>query len=294
MSGPALLTPADWERNVAKPPVLAAALDGTACATLRRWIGTPGEVVQPPLDQHYLVLHLGGPKRVSRAGGGRVLTTDVPLHSVTVVPAGRSFTWRTVGPIDYAHVYFPADRVARAVERWFERDPAGVEVVDRVGSDSPAVAGLMAALLRQAQRPRSAPLYLDLLGDALLAAVVREHTTLPVQPPPAREALPPFKRRRLAELIEARLEGPLGLDELAGEAGLSRFHFARAFSQTFGVPPHRYVTLRRVERAKALLRAGGDVHEVAQRCGFSGDASFRTVFRRVTGLTPIQYRRSRA
>jgi AraC family transcriptional regulator len=103
-------------------------------------------------------------------------------------------------------------------------------------------------------------------------------------------------RRRLARVldyIEANLEGDLRVDRLASIACLSQFHFARAFKAAIGQSPHRYVSARRLERAKALLAAGDrPLVDIALALDFSCQANFTRAFRQATGRTPGQYRRN--
>jgi AraC family transcriptional regulator len=74
---------------------------------------------------------------------------------------------------------------------------------------------------------------------------------------------------------------------------LSRYHFARAFKQSFGIPPHRYHISRRMERAKTLLEERTrSVTEVGLMLGFAETSSFATSFRRTVGVTPSDFRRS--
>jgi AraC family transcriptional regulator len=74
---------------------------------------------------------------------------------------------------------------------------------------------------------------------------------------------------------------------------LSTFHFCRAFKQSFGVPPHRYHTNRRIEQAKAMLaERKHSVTEVGLTVGFSETSSFTAVFRKITGQTPSRYHRA--
>ena len=82
---------------------------------------------------------------------------------------------------------------------------------------------------------------------------------------------------------------------MAELAQLSPYHFSRAFKQTFGVPPHQYLTSRRIERAKSLLAQRKlSVTEIGLDVGFSETSSFTSAFRKVTGETPTDYRRSLA
>ncbi|HEY1736219.1 MAG TPA: helix-turn-helix transcriptional regulator, partial [Methylovirgula sp.] len=81
--------------------------------------------------------------------------------------------------------------------------------------------------------------------------------------------------------------------QLADIVRLSPYHFARAFKRSFGVPPHRYHMLRRIEATKVLLgRTSEPITEIALRLGFSETSSFTAGFRRVTGQSPSEYRRS--
>lgn len=111
----------------------------------------------------------------------------------------------------------------------------------------------------------------------------------------ARGGLGGRQQRRLADYIEEHLAEELRLADLAALADLSPYHFARAFRQSFGVPPHRYHIGRRIERAKALLEAGNrSVTEVALAVGFAETSSFSAAFRKVTGIPPSRYRRGGA
>jgi AraC family transcriptional regulator len=96
---------------------------------------------------------------------------------------------------------------------------------------------------------------------------------------------------RIRDLIEDRLGEPLVLDDLATEASLSTFHFARAFKTSTGMAPHEFVTMRRMERAKSLLLATHDsVPTIAYAVGYSNVSHFRRLFRRHTGFAPSDLR----
>lgn len=97
---------------------------------------------------------------------------------------------------------------------------------------------------------------------------------------------------RAKDLADARYADPLTVADLARVAGLSRAHFSREFTRAFGEPPHRYLLTRRLERAAALLRdTDRGVAEVCCIVGLSSVGSFTTSFRRMYGMTPLQYRR---
>src|SRR5712664_249449 len=103
--------------------------------------------------------------------------------------------------------------------------------------------------------------------------------------PPARHLL------SAKDLADARYFEPLGVDDLAQAAGLSRAHFSREFRRAFGESPHAYLLTRRLERAAALLRTtDNSVAEVCLAVGLQSIGSFTTSFKRAYGLTPTAYR----
>jgi AraC family transcriptional regulator len=107
-----------------------------------------------------------------------------------------------------------------------------------------------------------------------------------------RGGLASWQKKRIADYIEEHLRDDISIRALAVIIRLSPYHFAHAFKQSFGEPPHRYVTSRRMLRAKSLL--AGDtmsVTEIGRALGFVETSSFTTAFRRFAGITPSSYRR---
>ena len=97
----------------------------------------------------------------------------------------------------------------------------------------------------------------------------------------------------LRDYIESHLDENISLSDLAARSGCSVNYLMRWFKQAFGMPPHRYIIERRVERAKALLRLdrSSTIAEIAVACGFSNQAHMQTLFKRVAGVTPGTFRR---
>jgi transcriptional regulator GlxA family with amidase domain len=103
--------------------------------------------------------------------------------------------------------------------------------------------------------------------------------------PPARHLL------RAKDLADARYFEPLGVDDLARAAGLSRAHFSREFRRAYGESPHAYLLTRRLERAAALLRTTDrSVADICVSVGLQSVGSFTTSFTRTYGRSPTVYR----
>lgn len=105
--------------------------------------------------------------------------------------------------------------------------------------------------------------------------------------PPARHLL------RARDLADLRYAEPIGIDDMAAAAGLSRAHFSREFSRTFGESPKAYLMTRRLERAAALLRnTDRSVNAICLDVGLTGLGSFTTSFKQHFAKTPTEYRAS--
>ena len=138
----------------------------------------------------------------------------------------------------------------------------------------------------------SGRLFLDSVEQAIAVALVNGHAVrhCPVQI--YRGGLGSARLRRVKELVDAKMEDDLSLDEMAQSLGLSTAHFARMFRKSTGETPHQFVLRQKIERAKAMLRApDARVLDVAMACGFKTQQHFAQVFRDVCRVSPTEYRR---
>jgi AraC family transcriptional regulator len=123
--------------------------------------------------------------------------------------------------------------------------------------------------------------------------VVPGESAAPHQTPPAvRSGLAPWQVRRVQSHIEAHLDGPIRVADLAALSRLSVSYFSVAFRRSFGVSLYKLLARLRVERARTLmLSTGRPLSEIALACGFCDQAHLSRQFRRVTGSTPQGWRR---
>src|ERR1700724_3390797 len=137
----------------------------------------------------------------------------------------------------------------------------------------------------------SGRLFLDSLEQAMAVTLVNGHAVRHRPVHTYRGGLGSARLRRIKELVHARMEDDLSLDEMAQSVGLSTAHFARMFRKSTGETPHQFVLRQRVERAKAMLRApDARILDVAVACGFKTQQHFAQVFRDVCGASPTEYR----
>ena len=137
----------------------------------------------------------------------------------------------------------------------------------------------------------SGQLFLDSVEQAIAVALVHGHATGRRAVQTHGGGLGSTRVRRIKELVDARLEDDLSLDEMAQSVGLSTAHFARMFRKSMCETPHRFVLRQRMERVKAMLRDRATrVLDVAVGCGFKTQQHFAQVFRDMSGISPTEYR----
>ena len=221
-----------------------------------------------------------------KAPGERVETL-VSTPQVWITPPNQLVAVTCLGPMRVAML---------ALEREFcerELSSAGVEpreVVDRVAAYDErlrAIGNVFGAAIRVCWPPE--PEYVARVARELAVHVSTRYGRLAKHPRAG--GLSPERLARVTKLVEGCLSKPFHVDELAAEAHMSPFHFARMFKRSTGYSPHLYLTLKRMDRAKEML-AGTPIAlaELAQQLGYSTQAHFTGVFRSYTGTTPRAYR----
>lgn len=238
-----------------------------------------------------VALQTSGPPARTRVG--RRWSDAAPAHTLHVVPPGLPTRWKVDGSLGFLSVHVSVDRV-----RTLLGSDAGAAQLQRVPFRFAVRDHLLEAasreLARELRRPgQTGGLYADVLADGIALRTLRLGDE-PGLEAFGRGSLSERQLRIARERIEASLEHGISLSDLASAVGLSRFHFSRAFKVSTGLPPHRYLTERRIERAKELLLdEEKTISEVALEVGFNSQSHFTGSFRAATGTTPLRYRRGR-
>jgi AraC-like DNA-binding protein len=137
----------------------------------------------------------------------------------------------------------------------------------------------------------------DSAKESLSRAAVLLQTAAVRQAPDqsAKRGLAPWQVRTLASHVETNIDKPIRSSELATIVRLNPAYFCRVFRASFGEPPLQYIGRRRIERAQRLmLSTDTSLSQIAFDCGFSDQAHFSRVFRRVAGDAPRAWRRAHA
>jgi AraC family transcriptional regulator len=244
-----------------------------------------------------LVHILSGHARVRRRGNG-VLQEAMALPGTTwLVPAGTEEDLLELdGSTECLIAFMPDKLLSDSALMDFGVDPARSGLAYAGGVSDEIIKQLCNALhglVGRAPNPLDAML-VDGINIALAARLIGSYRADGWRPASVQPGSMDIRRlRKVLDVIEARLGDPLHLEDLASEACLSPFHFSRLFTQSMGRPPHAYLTERRVAAAEALLKKGKlSLVEIALEVGLGSQANLTRTFRKITGLTPGQFRGS--
>ncbi|WP_245334751.1 AraC family transcriptional regulator [Bradyrhizobium mercantei] len=287
-----------WEKNGPSKLLLSSAHRGWSGLTAE--LRSHGKGVIPwkgPLsDTHICVDVHGGESRITRQGASieqRIITT----HGTVWLTPPR---WRE-GSIDIAddlpgilHLYLsPSQFSPSKLGIDIEASSLGEQLAYDTSFEDPLVGEMARAIATELKSETSAGrLMVDSLTNSMVVRLVQKHIRAPQSLiPPSGSGLDRRRLLRVLDYIESNLEGDITFDRMASIACLSRYHFARAFKRAVGQSPYRYVSGRRLERAKALLLQGErSLLDIALGLSFSSQANFTRAFTQATGQSPGRYR----
>jgi AraC family transcriptional regulator len=217
----------------------------------------------------------------------------LPSGSISVVSLEQEPTGFYGGRLDSLQIYFPKESMAAMAD---DGDtPLVHDVVIPNGTIDP-VAYQLSLLMRPAlAHPEQANrLFLSGLMEAFYAHLSGRYGNLSSKTVRFKGGLSPRDLACAKELIDGNLSGAVSLALLSKECGMSPNHFARAFRQSTGVPPHRWLLVRRVELAKILIERGEmTASEIASATGFADQSHFIRVFSQIVGVTPKVWKAGR-
>lgn len=261
----------------------------------------PAEVCSEAGDAHIVCLPMGQEARHRIWHDDRAVHDGfLPAHRVTIVRSGTRPRAVLQKRYRVLHVFVPASEVVASAERAGAGDAArALEIEDPRFAADPA----LETILRQIAEAIAANswtdrLWLDTLGASLIARLLQRWSNLSssgtVSCTGKRPGAYDWRVRHAVEFLESRIEQGVTLSELGDAVGLSDSHTMALFRERLGVPPHRWLMRRRVQRACQMLTDTGEsITEIAHACGFASSQHLAFQFRRQMGVTPTQFRRDR-
>jgi AraC family transcriptional regulator len=244
-----------------------------------------------------LGLYTAGRHRVRRKQGRRVVEGWSDPGAVNLSPANFYARWEADGSSRAIVVFLHEALLSRVITENWGSDPRTVEIVPQFLVRDPVIGTIVTQLsVEAANDSPSGLLYAESACEFLAHHLVQKHSTLSKVPVRPIGGLPAHRLKAVKNYIEENLGNSISLQGLAGLACISARHFERAFRQSLGVPPHRYVLERRVSAARELLlsRPELNIEEIARKVGFSSSSHLSSAFARRVGCSPAIFRRTRS
>lgn len=240
---------------------------------------------------HFAVLMNSGGRLSVQWEGIKTLCNEVDAGDVIFSPSGSTISCNHREAVSSSFIALKQSVFVNA-----SKDHVDYGSIDFTGQHiRRPVTTTMAMTLRNLSSVESYQEWPMLIESATLAFVIALISALsPAATKAFREkpyGICDVRKKRVVEYIDAHLTRTISLAELADEVGLSPFHFSRLFKNRFGMSIMEYISLRRVELAKAKLQTTGEtLASIAYDCGFCSQSHFTGVFMRITGVTPAAYR----
>ena len=177
------------------------------------------------------------------------------------------------------------------------KDLTDVQFSQQIGIDDKTICQTLVSIQQELESPGvNSRFYIDALLMLLLNRLVRCASNLSVLPARSKYAkggLASWRLRKALDLLESDSKNLPSLSEIAQTLNLHPTSFCRAFKQSTGLPPHRYLLVHRINRAKDMLKDRNvTLTQIALDCGFAGSSHFSAVFSRIVGVPPRNYRQS--
>jgi AraC family transcriptional regulator len=254
-------------------------------------------VIYPAVAEPRIVRILSGAAVVEeREPGGPWLKTHVQAGDffLTASQSPYEVRWRAIGPEPFQtmHLYLGLPVLNRAMEEAFQKDQGAMHLRDVSGFKDNFLSALLEGLHKElSSRYQGSSLFVEGIAQSLAVHLVRTYADETT--PEYKGGLPGFRLRKVRDLMVTHLEDQFSLIRLAREAGMSEFHFSRAFKRTTGIKPSQYFIDLRMERARRLLReTKRSTIEIGLNVGYTSPSHFARIFRREVGISASEYRRS--
>ncbi|WP_309947996.1 helix-turn-helix domain-containing protein [Tardiphaga robiniae] len=266
------------------------ALDSSG-AGITHWKHEPLHDVVEPMTHHVIMAYNGSMQRMERRSGRSVAIGTFRPGVVIIIPEGSSSRWDIPKPVDVVQLYLPHRILERVAH---EADIAAPgDLLERTAHPDPITSRLLisAADVLEGNAALDA-LFRQQVTDLLATRLLAAHTGAPTTFQQTMGGLAPKTLLRAIERLRSDSDTDVSLSALASDAGLSRFHFCRAFKESTGLSPHAWLRQHRLEQAMNMLRdTDASVVSVAAALGYASQTAFAAAFRKLTGESPSDWRR---
>ena len=274
-----------------RPPVLSSAFFGEDVIIERHLTPQSARYGEREQANHTLFLYEGEPVRATWNAAGKRLNGWLRSGRLWIVPHSMPHTSSFAGPHGGVILSITNSQIERHIGPFVGGRP--FELAPEFNLEDGQLQHLLRALLAVAQEGScDDTLVGELLVNAVCVRLAKRFAISKMNIVPCRGGLPTARLKRVLEYVESNLDKNITLTELARVANMSLYYFAVLFRQSAGLSPHRYVLSKRVERAKELLHDPKlSVLDVSMNVGFEHQNNFARAFRRMTGVSPTEFKR---
>jgi AraC family transcriptional regulator len=245
----------------------------------------------PALGAPTFGVNYGPDMRLERTLQGRRIAGRGYAGHLSILPPDSDTRWVFDEPGDVALVFLNRQLFDRAVHECVDRDPDHVEIVPRFIIRDLVLERIAHRLLKEITEPGATRLLSDQLALELASHFINRHSNVEHRPDgePSR-SIRPSRLKRAEDFMLSNLQIEMSLEDIANAAGMSLFHFAKAFRQTTGRTPHKFLTEQRLLHARSLLHNRNlSIGQIAKAVGLS-HGRFTAVFGREMKMTPSEFR----
>jgi len=273
-----------------------------ACPTLSSvhapWSGIALETYTAPAvsihehehPEHFLHLVLSGTAKYEVNTKGRNLRFISHPGTIFLLPRGSvdEVHWR--GPIHHMAVAIHPSLLTEAMDETAHEPD--IELMEHWNLTDGHIAALLHEMAADlVDGSPAGTLYGESLANALAVYLLKRYASRRFRPAAFKGGLPGYRLKLVLDYIAASLESNINLSQLAAVAGMSAHYFSELFKQSTGHPPHSYVLLQRMERAKQGLRdPGRSIIDAGLEAGFQNPSHFARMFRKLEGISPSEFR----
>jgi AraC family transcriptional regulator len=266
-------------------------LSDSSSGAISHWRHDPVHDVVEPMADHVVMTFPAGSQRFERRTGKTVAVGTARPGVVTIIPAGSTSRWDIHMPLNVVQLYLPQTTLERVAREAGTAGPS--DLLDRTAHPDLITSRLLmsAADVLEGSAALDA-LFRQQLTDLLATRLLTAHAGSRASIQPVIGGLSPTALLRSIERLRSDSDVDVSLGALAADAGLSRFHFCRAFKESTGLSPHAWLRQHRLEQAMNMLRDPEvSVVSVAAALGYASQTAFAAAFKKLTGETPSDWRR---
>ena len=254
----------------------------------------PGEMPTEVFEQHHILINLRDePHRVENWRAGEHRDFIFHRNEIVVTPAGVESGWRWHARSKVIVITLEPEQLER-----FAQSELGVLLTEAQLEDVPQfldrdITDAAVMLADALEQSIGSEVMFESLSRVFLTKLIQKYGRERDEERAFSAGFTPQHFKRVLDFVAAHYGSGITLEDMADEAGISPYHFARLFKQTIGQPPYQFVMAYRVEQAKKLMAdPTRPLADVALACGFSDQAHFSRVFKRFSGSTPSAWRKT--